>query len=85
LCPGCKKKKPEMLINSVFLAFLKQITGIEPASPAWEAGVLPMNYICACLYYSISDSKIKNKITKKKTPGGTRRLFLSYEGGDSDI
>ena len=24
----------------------KQITGIEPASPAWEAGVLPMNYIC---------------------------------------
>ena len=24
----------------------KQITGIEPASPAWEASVLPMNYIC---------------------------------------
>ena len=24
----------------------KQMTGIEPASPAWEAGVLPMNYIC---------------------------------------
>lgn len=24
----------------------KQITGIEPASPAWEAGILPMNYIC---------------------------------------
>ena len=24
----------------------KQATGIEPASPAWEAGVLPMNYIC---------------------------------------
>ena len=23
------------------------MTGIEPASPAWEAGVLPMNYICA--------------------------------------
>ena len=22
------------------------MTGIEPASPAWEAGVLPMNYIC---------------------------------------
>ena len=26
--------------------FREQITGIEPASPAWEAGVLPMNYIC---------------------------------------
>ena len=24
----------------------QQITGIEPASPAWEASVLPMNYIC---------------------------------------
>ena len=23
----------------------KRITGIEPAYPAWEAGVLPMNYI----------------------------------------
>ena len=22
------------------------MTGIEPASPAWEASVLPMNYIC---------------------------------------
>ncbi len=28
-----------------FLRF-KQITGIEPAFPAWEAGVLPMNHIC---------------------------------------
>ena len=27
----------------------KQITGIEPASPAWEADVLPMNYICIFL------------------------------------
>ena len=24
----------------------KQIAGIEPVSPAWEAGVLPMNYTC---------------------------------------
>ena len=31
---------------------VKQMTGIEPASPAWEAGVLPMNYICDRLYYS---------------------------------
>ena len=26
------------------------MTGIEPASPAWEAGVLPMNYICVSIY-----------------------------------
>ena len=25
---------------------LKQITGVEPAFPAWEASVLPMNHIC---------------------------------------
>ena len=25
----------------------EQLTGIGPASPAWEAGVLPMNYSCA--------------------------------------
>lgn len=24
----------------------KQMAGIEPVSPAWEASVLPMNYIC---------------------------------------
>ena len=27
----------------------KQITGVEPAFPAWEAGVLPMNHICIFL------------------------------------
>ena len=27
----------------------QRITGIEPASPAWEAGILPMNYIRVCL------------------------------------
>ena len=32
--------------TSKIMGFREQITGIEPASPAWEAGVLPMNYIC---------------------------------------
>ena len=26
--------------------FTQQITGVEPAFPAWEASVLPMNHIC---------------------------------------
>ena len=26
--------------------FREQMTGIEPASSAWEADILPMNYIC---------------------------------------
>ena len=28
----------------------KQMTGIEPASSAWEADILPMNYICTVPY-----------------------------------
>lgn len=33
-------------LNMGFKTHKKQIAGIEPVSPAWEAGVLPMNYIC---------------------------------------
>ena len=29
--------------------FLEQATGIETASAAWEAAILPMNY--ACIYF----------------------------------
>ncbi len=40
-------KQKEPLKNQGFLSkTLKQITGIEPASSAWEADVLPMYYIC---------------------------------------
>ena len=31
--------------------------GIEPTSPAWEAGVLPMNYTCERKYYTTMNSK----------------------------
>ena len=41
--------------------FTQQITGVEPAFPAWEASVLPMNHICKlrktiCPEWSIWDS-----------------------------
>ena len=41
--------------------YSKQMTGIEPASPAWEAGVLPMNYICAChgMNYNADPAKMQ--------------------------
>ena len=32
---------------------LYQMTGIEPASSAWEAEVLPLNYICIALSFII--------------------------------
>ena len=37
---------------TVLSHFSKRMTGIEPAYPAWEAGVLPMNYIRECTYYT---------------------------------
>ena len=41
------------------------MTGIEPASPAWEAGVLPMNYICINMfYYSTKNSSVIPKWKK---------------------
>lgn len=35
----------------------KQMTGIEPALPAWKAGVLPLHHICTY--------KILHKVRKK--------------------
>ena len=37
------------------------MTGIEPALPAWEAGVLPMNYIREAIVKQIDYSKNKEK------------------------
>ena len=43
-----KYAKPNVFTGVSHISFSQQkkrITGIEPAYPAWEAGVLPMNYI----------------------------------------
>ena len=44
-------KKPE---QSPLCSGMERMTGIEPATPAWEAEVLPLNYIrtVVILYYS---------------------------------
>lgn len=36
----------ELPKRPIYRHFQEQITGIEPAFPAWEASVLPMNHIC---------------------------------------
>lgn len=42
--PVVENKKPE---NKLFSGFdLEQGTGVEPASKAWEAFILPMYYPC---------------------------------------
>ena len=43
------RKPPETLRFRGKISKKKQIAGIEPVSPAWEASVLPMNYICMAL------------------------------------
>ena len=42
---------------------IKQIAGIEPVSPAWEASVLPMNYICMAIIIAWSVPFVKKKMT----------------------
>ncbi len=40
--------------------FLEQITGIGPASQAWEARILPLNYICICYAFDFTTNIIKS-------------------------
>ena len=66
---------------------LKQMTGIEPASPAWEAGVLPMNYICMYIIIAVFSKKSRaakkqkgqlrnvKKNTKRNTRQGSCQVF----------
>lgn len=37
-----ERKRPRRIDGAV--AFLERVTGIEPASPAWKAGALPLCY-----------------------------------------
>ena len=38
---------------------VERMMGVEPTLPAWEAEVLPMNYIRAYEQYSIRSAKIQ--------------------------
>lgn len=78
-------QKPSNYADSTQLLgfFYKQMTGIEPASPAWEAGVLPMNYICAKwfneIYYTSKAVKSKGKNQRKCSKKGLPR-YMMYRG-----
>ena len=56
-------------------ALLEQVTGIEPARPAWEAGVLPLNYTCVSLIIS----HISGKINRSQKDFRERLIFISYQ------
>ena len=43
------------------LIFLERMMGVEPTLPAWEAEVLPMNYIRAYVQYNTPEKKIQQK------------------------
>ena len=65
-------KKPKSLEFTGFWAYKKQMTGIEPASSAWEADVLPMNYICMTYIIAYEFKKEKhfihnNRISAERT------------------
>jgi hypothetical protein len=82
-----KKGKGKRNYNLQFLfpfpvICIKQTTGIEPASSAWEADILPMYYVCMdrlkLLYINgkrLQDSFFCFKINKNKskTTAGRKR------------
>ena len=55
---------------------IEQVAGIEPVSPAWEAGILPMYYTCICRpYYSRFRKRLQDFVAEEKRP----KKGLSYE------
>lgn len=63
--------------TNVSAASLEQATGIEPASSAWEAGVLPLNYACIKIYNKpISPKSQYGKSSPCKAEGA--ELFRKY-------
>ena len=40
-----KNPPPNVPVEGGAMVLVEPMTGIEPAPPAWEAGVLPLNYI----------------------------------------
>ena len=58
----------------------KQVTGIEPAYPAWEAGVLPMNYTCNKINIVQTGVKVKRRIARENAAKRSlvNRGFLYY-------
>lgn len=58
----------------------KQITGVEPAFPAWEASVIPIDYIC--IYISITSSGKKSRIRhKNKRVMGIEPTYPAWKAG----
>lgn len=66
--------------NLAVLSRKKQVTGIEPAYPAWEAGVLPMNYTCNKTNIVQTGTKVKHRIARKNAAKRVivNRGFLYY-------
>ncbi len=60
----------------------KRMTGVEPASSAWEADILPMYYICAPIYSNMFSEKInafhKNALVNFVKNSEVRWIRLIY-------
>ena len=56
--PEKKGKQRIRILSSSFTSHLKleRTTGIEPASSAWEADILPMNYVRICPFWLSSEN-----------------------------
>ena len=48
---------------------MERATGVEPASEAWEASVLPMNYARASLKDGLSLAEDHTRLASRDAPG----------------
>ena len=82
--PLHKKRPPEAVI------FLERMRGIEPPLSAWEAGVLPMNYIRVYGKYSTEPKKNQSPFRRFFSTGSTEeqwqdKIVLSPVGPVNDL
>lgn len=57
------KKKKNRIMKSVSIRYsMEQTTGIGPAYSAWEADILPLNYVCVYIDYSEKHRTWKHEV-----------------------
>ena len=60
---------------------VERMMGVEPTLPAWEAEVLPMNYIRVYMQYIIAAGGFQQKILRRRISPGFA-CGGAYTGGN---
>lgn len=62
-CGFLSWKKKNRIMRSVTIRYsMEQTTGIGPAYSAWEADILPLNYVCVYIDYNEKHRTWKHEV-----------------------